>query len=67
MSEAYDRYYYDGPVLEFNRVIAEHWTGSTYAPTKERARSNLAYQFKKQYNRVPASKITLPGNIEKIG
>lgn len=67
MSENYGRYYYDGPVLEFGRIIAEHWTGSTYAPTTQRAKSNLAYQFKKQNNKVQASKISLPGKIEKIG
>lgn len=56
-------YSYDGPVLEFDKIIANHWTGQTYAPTEARARTNLAYQFKRETGRVPRSKITLPGKI----
>ena len=42
-------YFYDGPVLEFDRIVANHWTGTTRAKTENKASSNLAYQFKKQY------------------
>ena len=60
-----DRYVYEGPVMEFNHIVAERWSASTQAVSESKARSNLAYQFKKQYNRAPASKITLPGKITK--
>ena len=56
-------YTYDGPVLEFDRIVANRWNGQTYAVSEAKARSNLAYQFKKEYGRVPRSKITLPGKI----
>ena len=56
-------YSYEGPVMEFNRCIANKWSGSTYASTEKKALSNLAYQFKTQYGRSPNSKITLPGKI----
>lgn len=56
-------YSYDGPVLEFDRVIAEHWRGETTAPTEKKAKCNLAYRFKKQYNKVPGTKIILPGKL----
>lgn len=56
-------YFYDGPVLEFDRIIANHWSGSTRATTEKKARSNLAYQFKMEYGREPRSKITIPGNL----
>ena len=56
-------YSYDGPVCEFDRIIANRWHGQTYAPTESRARSNLAYQFKRETGRVPQSKITLPGKV----
>lgn len=56
-------YLYDGPVMEFERVIANHWVSKTYAPTEARARSNLAYQFKMETGRTARSKITLPGKI----
>ena len=59
-------YSYDGPVLEFDRIIANHWKSSTYAETEAKARCNLAYQFKKQYGRVPRSKITVPGKLIAI-
>ena len=56
-------YSYDGPVLEFDRIIANHWKGQTYAVSEAKARNNLAFQFKRDTGRVPRSKITLPGKI----
>lgn len=56
-------YSYDGPVFEFEKLIANHWKGQTYATSEAKARSNLAYQFKKNNGRVPRTKITLPGKI----
>ena len=47
MYEPYHKYTYDGPVLEFDTLVASHWKGETMAPSKQKARSNLAYQFKK--------------------
>jgi hypothetical protein len=56
-------YSYDGPVLEFDRIVANHWKASTLAESEEKARCNLAYQFKQQTGRVPRSKITVPGKL----
>ena len=56
-------YSYEGPVLEFDRVVADRWCGQTYAASKAKARCNLAFQFKKEIGKVPQAKITLPGNI----
>lgn len=61
------KWLYDGPVLEFNTCIANHWKGETFAPTEAKAKNNLAYQFKKNNRLVPSSKITLPGNLTMIG
>ena len=36
-------YSYDGPVMEFDRCIANHWQGQTYAVSEAKARTNLAY------------------------
>lgn len=58
-----NQYRYEGPVMEFEKPIADKWTASTYAPSERKARSNLAYRFKKANNRVPNAKITLPGKI----
>lgn len=59
-------YSYDGPVLEFNRIIANHWKASTRAPSEKKARCNLAHQFKQEYDRVPQSKITIPGKLTVV-
>ena len=58
-----NRYTYDGPVMEFNNCISSRWTGTTYATSEKKARSNLIFQFKKQFNRIVGSKISLPGQI----
>lgn len=67
MQEKSFKYSYEGPVLEFGRVIANNWRATTFAPSEKKARSNLTYQFKKQFNKAPATKITLAGDINLIG
>lgn len=57
------RYSYKGPVCEFDRCIASMWTAETVAPSEKRALSNLAFQFKRDTNRVKTSKISLPGKL----
>ena len=59
-------YSYNGPVMEFDRCIANVWNGETYAISEAKARSNLAYQFKRETGRVPRTRITLPGKITII-
>lgn len=56
-------YSYEGPVFEFERLIADRWKAQTHAPSEAKARSNMAYQFKIATGRVPRSRITLPGKI----
>ena len=58
-----NKYTYDGPVMEFNTCVANHWQGQTVAASESKARSNLAYQYKKRNNRIAGTKITLPGKI----
>lgn len=59
-------YFYDGPVLEFDRIVANHWIATTRAVSEKKARNNLSYQFKKQYGREARSKITVPGELKII-
>ena len=66
MHEEYHKYVYDGPVMVFNTLVADHWKGETMAPSEQKARSNLTYQFKTKNNRVVGSKITLPGKIKMV-
>lgn len=58
-----DKYVYDGPVVAFDTVIVDRWRGQTMAASEKKARSNLTYQFKKKNNRIPGTKIKLPGKI----
>lgn len=60
------KYRYSGPVMEFDRLICSKWEGETIASTEEQARSNLAYQFKKEANRSKNAKITLHGELKKL-
>lgn len=62
----YQKYVYEGPVMVFDTCVADRWRGETMAPTAEKARSNLAYQFKKQNNRNAGSRVTLPGKLKTV-
>ena len=66
MYEPYQKYMYDGPVLVFDTLVDDHWKGETMAPNARKARSNLSYQFKKQSNRMPGVKVTLPGEVKMV-
>lgn len=57
------KYTYNGPVTSFDTLIANNWKGATMAKTEKKARSNLAYQFKKSNNLLPSAKIELPGKV----
>ena len=59
-------YHYTGPVLEFNNIVAEHWTASTRAESEKKARCNLAYQFKMETGRVARSMISIPGKLNIV-
>lgn len=57
-------YEYNGPIMLFNRCIANYWHGATVAVTEAKAKSNMAHQYKRENNLEPTAKITLPGNVE---
>ena len=57
------RYVYEGPVLQFDRVVASRWTAETTAVSEAKARSNMIFQFKKSAGLAPTAKVTLPGKI----
>lgn len=58
-----NHYTYDGPVMEFETCVNYRWKASTYAVSEKKARCNLEYQYKKSHNKVPNTKISLPGKI----
>ena len=57
------QYSYKGPVLEFEKIIANNWEASTWAVSPSKARSNLAFRFKKEHDKLCSTKITLPGKL----
>lgn len=59
-------YDYNGPVLEFDKIVANYWSASTRAQSEKKARCNLAYQFKMETGRVARSKITIPGKLNIV-
>ena len=58
-----NRYRYVGPGMEFDRCLQDKFVGETIAESPNKAKSNIAYNWKKRNNRVPGSKITLPGKL----
>lgn len=60
-------YRYEGPVEEFGKCVTRNWVAQTRAVSEKEARSNLSYQYKKQFNRVVNTKVNLPGKIVVIG
>ena len=59
-------YMYNGPVLEFDKCVANNWKANTYAVSESKARNNLAYRFKRDNKRASNVKITLPGKITMV-
>lgn len=59
-------YVYDGPVYSFDTMITPRWRCQTYAVSEAKARSNLAYQFKRMAGLQKYAKITLPGRVSPI-
>jgi hypothetical protein len=57
------QYQYDGPVMRFDDCVQHHWKATTVAPTEAKAKSNLAYRYKKENGLMPNTKITLPGKL----
>lgn len=56
-------YLYQGAVMEFDRCIDPYWEATTYAASPAKARSNLAYRYKKMHGKAANTKITLPGKL----
>ena len=59
-------YIYDGPVYSFQTMLTDRWYAETRAVSKQKAKSNLAYQYKKQNHLLAGADIRLPGNIEEV-
>lgn len=61
------RYVYNGPVMEFDRLICNKWHGETIATSEKKALSNLSFQFKRDNGRLPNTRVSLlPKYIKEV-
>lgn len=60
-------YSYSGPVEEFGRCVTRQWSAQTRATSEKEARSNLSYQYKKQFKKAVNVRVNLPGKITIVG
>ena len=58
------KYVYDGPVYINDYMVTPRWVGATYAPSLNKAISNLKYSYKAKYAYRLSETIALPGNIK---
>ena len=63
MKKVASQYIYEGPVYIFDTMITPLWHGQTYATSEAKARSNLAYQYKRINGYASNAKIRLPGKV----
>lgn len=62
-----NKYRYIGPVSSFDKLIAERIVMETTATSPDKARSNIAFRYKKQHHIMSNAQIELPGTITKMG
>ena len=65
MSE-YNKYIYKGPVLEFDKLIAEDWYGETMATSEKKAKSNFIFIKQSQKKRKKITKFKKKKALNKI-
>lgn len=60
------KYIYDGPVMIFERCVANNWRAETIAVSPSKAKNNLKFRYKKEHNMIASSKVDLPGQVRLI-
>ena len=61
------QYMYEGPIMVFETCVASNWKAYTYAVSEAKARTNFSYQAKKALNKLPSTRVALPGKIQLVG
>lgn len=54
-----NQYAYNGPVMEFDRCIANNYKATTRAVSPRKALCNIMFRFKKECGKAPFCKISL--------
>ena len=60
-------YYYNGPVMKFDTCVERSWSAETKATSSSKARSNLAFRYKKEHGYLNTARIQLPGELKAVG
>ena len=63
MKNEMQKYTFVGSVTKFDILLCSKWEASTYAPTKEKAISNLKYRFKKENGIAYSVPVQLVGTV----
>lgn len=61
------KFYYKGPVLKFNTIVATEYQMETIAESKEKAIAQMTYRFKRDHNLVPNTRITIKEDLVHMG
>ncbi len=65
MAEAREknRYRYNGGVMIYDRVVADHFKAETWAVSPKKAANNIVFQYKKKCNVAPHIPVRLTSDI----
>lgn len=61
------KYMYEGPIMVFETCVASNWKAYTTATSEAQARNNMTYKAKRLLNKLPSTRVTLPGKITIVG
>lgn len=61
------KYAYEGPVMMFDSCVCSKWKSETIAESEAKAKSNLAYQYKRQRHLSPSTNVRLTGKLKQLG
>lgn len=60
-------FYFTGIVKYFDQIINTNYQACTRASSKEKAKNNICYRYKREHNLVANTKISLSGTIKILG
>lgn len=59
-------YFYDGPVMRYGKVVNPRWRAETMAESVAKAKSNLAYRYRKEMGLAKNVPVTFPREIQIV-
>ena len=59
-------YAYEGEVYAFDSLVMTEWKAETWAVSEEKAKANLKFRFRNEYNLSKITPLLLPGRFKVI-